>query len=823
MSKKANINTENLYLSERIESRLMQMKDYPLTVVEAPMGYGKTTCMRFFLKKREIPYVWISVSDSSQHYFWQQFCRAFSQIDGDVSCELKAVGFPEDDILANMAVRLISAVTAELPFIFVIDDYHLIRSPEMNRFFEFLARRNLSDIHFVLIGRNRFENCREELKLKNLLLTLTDADFRLTAEECGWYFESCGLRITQQQAENVCRNTEGWISALYLLLLGYSECGELEAENISSLFRSSLYEHYSEDQKDFLLRISIFREFTREQAIFVRRKANPSQILDGLVASNGFIRFDLKEKVYHIHNMYADFLQEKLEEQSREFIDEVYRHGADWYYLNREYYHATFFYYRSRDYNEMLKAFEKDKAGGLSARSRDVMIEAFEECPKAIRMRHPMANLLFAKQLSMMNEKERLRKTMGELRDYFETESLSESRKKELSGEYFMLLSFLFYNDLQRMVHWQQKAAGQLSRPSLLEGSGGSFTYGSPSVLHMFYRASDSADELVRRMHDSRELYYRLTDKNGYGADYILEAEIEFNRGNIDKAEILSYKAHHMAAERNQTGIIVCVLFLQARISLLRGETERGLSLLKELREEVIDSRRYLFVHTADMCRAFIYASFGQTDSVPEWIGEGEFDSVSIYHPALSFVYIIYGRVLLEKGQYARFLGEADELMKGAREFPNLLTEIYLHIYSAAALRKMNMPEEAAQAAEQAVRLTYQDKLYMPFVENAKEILPLLEESSSEEGRCFVEEVRKIYNENRRSLSAVLEDENRSSLSILTKREQEIAQLVSHGRTNVEIARELNIAEITVKKSLSNIYSRLGITNRAALARLISS
>ena len=81
----------------------------------------------------------------------------------------------------------------------------------------------------------------------------------------------------------------------------------------------------------------------------------------------------------------------------------------------------------------------------------------------------------------------------------------------------------------------------------------------------------------------------------------------------------------------------------------------------------------------------------------------------------------------------------------------------------------MNMPEEAAQAAEQAVRLTYQDKLYMPFVENAKEILPLLEESSSEEGRCFVEEVRKIYNENRRSLSAVLEDENRSSLSILTK------------------------------------------------------
>lgn len=127
---------------------------------------------------------------------------------------------------------------------------------------------------------------------------------------------ACGL--PRAQAAEVCRNTEGWISALYLLLLGYAECGELTtAENINGLFESSLYENYSDDQKDFLLRVSIFREFTKEQARFVRRKADPSRILDDIVASNGFIRFDLKEKVYHIHNMFADFLQEKLEEQRR--------------------------------------------------------------------------------------------------------------------------------------------------------------------------------------------------------------------------------------------------------------------------------------------------------------------------------------------------------------------------------------------------------------------------------------------------------------------------------------------------------------------------
>lgn len=142
------------------------------------------------------------------------------------------MGFPGDKVLINMVIQLIGTVTVRQPVLFVIDDYHLVGSVKMNRFFEFLARENASGIHFVLMGRNRFENCREELKLKGLLLTLTDADFRLNDEECGWYFESCGMRITRAQAAEVCRNTEGWISALYLLLLGYAECGELTTAEI---------------------------------------------------------------------------------------------------------------------------------------------------------------------------------------------------------------------------------------------------------------------------------------------------------------------------------------------------------------------------------------------------------------------------------------------------------------------------------------------------------------------------------------------------------------------------------------------------------------
>ncbi len=59
------------------------------------------------------------------------------------------------------------------------------------------------------------------------------------------------------------------------------------------------------------------------------------------------------------------------------------------------------------------------------------------------------------------------------------------------------------------------------------------------------------------------------------------------------------------------------------------------------------------------------------------------------------------------------------------------------------------------------------------------------------------------------------------SLSIvLTERERQIMQLVCEGRSNKEVGRELNLSEGTVKVHLHNIYQKLAIRNRTALAAL---
>lgn len=52
----------------------------------------------------------------------------------------------------------------------------------------------------------------------------------------------------------------------------------------------------------------------------------------------------------------------------------------------------------------------------------------------------------------------------------------------------------------------------------------------------------------------------------------------------------------------------------------------------------------------------------------------------------------------------------------------------------------------------------------------------------------------------------------------LTPREKDVVRCVTRGLSNKHVARQLNISEGTVKMHLHNIYSKVGVNNRTALA-----
>jgi DNA-binding CsgD family transcriptional regulator len=58
--------------------------------------------------------------------------------------------------------------------------------------------------------------------------------------------------------------------------------------------------------------------------------------------------------------------------------------------------------------------------------------------------------------------------------------------------------------------------------------------------------------------------------------------------------------------------------------------------------------------------------------------------------------------------------------------------------------------------------------------------------------------------------------------SSLTRREREVARLAGLGNTAREIGAQLFVSDRTVEKHLANVYAKLGVQSKVALARRLS-
>jgi RNA polymerase sigma factor (sigma-70 family) len=65
----------------------------------------------------------------------------------------------------------------------------------------------------------------------------------------------------------------------------------------------------------------------------------------------------------------------------------------------------------------------------------------------------------------------------------------------------------------------------------------------------------------------------------------------------------------------------------------------------------------------------------------------------------------------------------------------------------------------------------------------------------------------------------IQEDSSSSALDLITPREREVLQLIVEGRSNAEIAKELNLSVYTVQTHRTNIMKKLKIHDRTELVR----
>lgn len=819
MAKMRPYNVKKLYFTQRVTDALDGLFTHPLTVVEAPMGYGKTTAVREYLGKGSIQVIWQRIYDHSSDSFWQGFSHNLAQWDKDCSRSLLQLGLPTDGVLLQEALRIIKGTELPESAVLVIDDYHLIESPEIDRFIEVVSTSEISGLHIVLIARYIDLPNREELALKGTLHSIMQDAFEFSPPEITAYYQACGISLKKDDADRLYALTEGWISALYLNLLDFvAEGGFSQATNIYRLLEKSVYLPLSAELKALLLCLCIFDGFTLEQALHMSGEKNINSLLSEIVGKNIFVHYDNKTKTYIVHQLFTKFLAEIFENRESCYKHEVYQKAAHWCLKNHDYVTATQYFYECGDFDNLLTTLEKDRLHDFTA-LKGFLKKYMDECPQKVKARHPYAVLKYAMHLFVHNEAAMYGQVCGE----FEANTVSDTTLNDESrailwGELEFIRSFSAYNDLSKMAEYHQKAWDRLGQPTKIYDTSRHWTFASPSVLYLYHRESGRLAQEVRTLTEIMPCYNRLTNGHGSGAEHVMEAEWNFNRGDFENASISAHRAMHKAHACSQKSVIFCALYLQIRLAFMQGDLGSIAQLLQKMREDMTRQKDYQLIHMIELCEGSIYASLGQKEKIPGWLLAPDFRNIRLSFTVFGTINIVYGRALLLCGEYLKLIGSEEHFLRITSVFPNLLGQIYTQIFLAAANLRLFREEAALSHLRQALEIALPDELYMPFVENCDYIGPLLEKLAA--GGLHHKKIDRILSLNelyQQAVTKILVEHFSVTSPKLSKREMEIAQLTITGISNKEIGARLFITENTVKKQLKVIFAKLGIHSRILL------
>ena len=815
--RKPSFNT--IYISERVQECLRPIARCALTTVVAPMGYGKTTAINWFLAEKtkggKAVAIRMSIYSEKLPMLWRSAQDAFRFAGLDV---LSAFDFPTGEAAATLVLEELCRAfsSGKTAYYLFLDDFHLLRDERAVRFICRISARLPENAHLIVASRDRFLPAGEIVRLGGNLHQIGMEHLRLNHTELAVYAHRCGAELSEQQLEALLRSSEGWFSAIYLNLRALSERGRLPdaSSDIFEMFTAAMIDPLPPGRQEFLAVMGLADEFTAEMARFVTENPETDAIIQDLTCQNAFVTRLPDSQRYRFHHMMKECALRKfrtLPEQSQ--ICYWNRFGS-WYGAQGQYLHALSAYRMSGNSDAALTIIEKDAGNLLSALHPEELLERLNACPEEVLTRHPTAILVLMRRLFTWRQIPKMLQLKALLeRAIAESPDMPEEERGNLLGECDLIMSFLMYNDITKMSELHRSASRQMSRPAVTIQAGSSWTFGSPSVLMMYYRAPGELQKETREMHECMPHYYRITNGHGLGAELVMDAEASFMQGKLHEAEIGLARARAAIAGSGQENMALCCDFLELR--LLGSGGRRRLD-VKARAEALLARHDVVLLNMFESILAYYYALLQEAEKIPDVFRLHRLDTVNYFAPGKPMMELIENQVYLAQGEFPRVIGRSEPLLSGCESLHYALVALHIRLQTASAYEALGNRAMARKLLVRALEDAEPDGFVLPFAENAPYLMNHYSALSRELETPFAASVCELSERwLSRQQTSGSRQEPIEALRELSESERSVAQLMALRKTNREIAETLFLSEGTVKQYINRIYSKLQLTGTA--------
>lgn len=815
-------NPNKFFFSDRLMEKLDSIYDSRLTIVEAPTGFGKTTSVRNHLNDAEEPVLWMNIENEDREYFFGEICNHIHNIDNIVAGKLRVVGCPEDNESANKIVSILSELELTEKYIVVFDNFQYISGTIIGSTILKLIDIFGDKVRFVVLTQSVKSAPIIDLIIDNRINYIGKSDLEFNCDEIRMYFRDCGIKLDDSEVDYLFKYTEGWISAIYLQMLHYLSNSEFEPDSgIDRLVGKAIWDKISIEEQDFLISISIYDSFSLKQALFIGADELSNDEIKKLLNSNSFIRYDSRDRKYFAHAILRYYLKTEFDKLDIIVKKRIFEKAAKWYEENENYYQALLYYSKIKKYDDIyyMNLSLDDMIQHLTKDNKKMFIEVISKASLEAKEQNIRRSIIFSFMLFIYNEKDFFNKECEMIKEMIENSKYLRSREKDiLTGEIIFINSFLEYNDLQKMYKMYEESYKYMQSPSSIYSQKFSIIFKNPSVLGCFHSKSGEAIKELEEFEKMMIYYYKITSGNSKGLEAVMRAEILFNKGNFNDAEVLCQKALYMAETRSQANVYICTLFLMARISGFQGDYDNMKYILQSMRKKIEVTGENEKTFMVDLCEGYIYLLLGKSSGIPSWLKDEKSIESKCSVLSLTMANIIYGKYLLENNEYSKFLGISGQMIGATKVYNNKLFEIYLYIYVSFANYKLGNKLKAHKFLNEAIDLAEKDNFIIPFVDNYTMIEDIYEPDSKFSRRIdFMNDVIALFRKYEKNFKNIQHSYRDDVDYGLTNRELQIARLAAERFSNKEIADQLYIAVGTVKSNLKTIFSKLQIKSRSEL------
>lgn len=806
---------------KRINHILSTVYNYSLTIIEAPMGFGKTTAVKEFLQSEKNPYIWIAFLNSTESpdSIWHQFLEAISKMDAKAGNILKKLGFPVDVPQTEKVLSILNDIDYKEKTVLVIDDYQLLKKSKINDIIIKIVQEAIDNFHIIIITRDTTEINLSEFLFKGMCQIISQQQLKFTEEELRDYCLMMNSNISDKDLLKINEYTDGWISLAYMILLALEKGIPVGMNStIDDLVENTLFNAYEENIQKFLLKLSVMDSFTAKQAFYITQEEKTDEFLKKLRKENAFIFYDEVLQVYKINNVLLDFLRIKLSFRTKE-LKELYRRLGEWYLEKREFQAAYGYLNLAGDEQRILTELNKPENESNEVLEFQGYYQVFNKINEEMFYKYPIACLRYIL-FSFMKGKDIKKCTQNlEKIQYFyeDINNVEDGYRNRILAEILIVKKFSVFNNLEKMCINSDKARSLLKgKQSYMMSREDEFTFGSPHLLYIYFRDEGTLKKVLGIVVDRMPLHAKMANGSGTGCEYLGIAEYSLETGDFEAAEINSFKAIYKAKTKIQTSIIICAYFNLIRLYIFQGKIDEATEKLNELQREVSKLNHSIYNTTMDLCRGYIYACIGKIEKIPPWLQIGDMTAADFFYQGMAFSYIVYGKAVMVSKNYIKLEVLTETFEEYFSIFSNQLGFIHNYIFKAVAKYQLYGMERGICVLQKVLSKAQSDDIVMPFVENASHIMSMLERiwnmDSQNEYIKRILDYSKKYNES-------LKSSEQNSIK-LSQRELEILLLVAEGLKRKEIADCIMISQTTVKTHLHNIYQKLGVNGKIQAVKL---